>query len=112
MMDTQEIKQGIERVEACADQAKGAMQSGSVPQDLQERILDLHQQASRAKHAGSRDETMLRQTVMQLEQAADRAMQACRQAGSSVDAKTQQAVQRAHDELSSLKKQMQAGSMA
>ena len=111
-METQEIRQGIERVEACADEAKNAVQSGSVPQDLQQCVLELHKQASRAKHSGSPDENALRQTVMQLEQTADRAMQACRQAGSSVDPKTQQAVQRAHDELSNLKKQMQAGSMA
>jgi hypothetical protein len=49
---------------------------------------------------------------MQLEQAADRAMQACRQAGGSVDPQTQQAVQSAHDELSRMKKQLQAGSTA
>jgi len=110
-MDTQEIKQSIERVEAFADQAKGTLRSGNVPQDLQQCILDLHQQASQAKHSGSTDENMLRQTVMQMEQTADRAMQACRQAG-SVDPKAQQGVQGAHDELSRLKKQMQAGSMA
>ena len=38
---------------------------------------------------------------------ADRAMQACRNAGNSVDPQLQQAVQRAHGEISSLKKQMQ-----
>ena len=108
-MDSQEIRQSIERVESFADEAKAAVRSGSAPQDLQQCVLDLHQQASRAKHAGSADENTLRQTVMQLEQSADRAMQACRQAGSSVDPKTQQAVQRAHDEASSLKKQLQMG---
>ena len=111
-MDTQDIKQCIDRVEQCADDAKRAMQSGSAPQDLKQCIQDLHQQASRAKHDGSGDEATLRQTVMQLEQTADRAMQACRQAGGSVDPQTQQAVQRAHDELSRAKKQLQAGSMA
>jgi hypothetical protein len=50
----------------------------------------------------------VREAVMQLEQAGDRAMQACRQAG-SVDAKLQQAVQRAHAEASNLKKQVQMG---
>ena len=51
----------------------------------------------------------MRSTVMQMEQTGDRAMQVCRSAGNSVDQKTQQAVQRAHDEISSLKKQMQMG---
>jgi hypothetical protein len=111
-MNTQDITQCIDRVEQCADDAKRAMQSGSAPQDLKQCIMDLHQQASRAKHNGSGDEPTLRQTVMQLEQAADRAMQACRQAGGSVDPQTQQAVQSAHDELSRAKKQLQAGSTA
>jgi hypothetical protein len=111
-MDTQNIRQSIERVEQCADEAKDSMRSGNLPQDLQQCIQELHQQASRAKHAGSSDENMLRQTVMQLEQTADRTMDASRRAGSQVDPKTQQAIQRAHDELSQLKKQMQAGSMA
>ena len=42
---------------------------------------------------------------MQLEETADRAMQACRSAG-NVDPQLQQAVQRAHAEASSLKKEM------
>ena len=43
---------------------------------------------------------------MQLEETADRAMQACRNAGSSVDAQTQQAVQTAHAEICALKKEL------
>jgi hypothetical protein len=50
----------------------------------------------------------LQQAVNQLEQSADRAKQACRSAG-NVDQQTQQAVQRAHDEISNLKKQIQMG---
>ena len=45
---------------------------------------------------------------MQLEQAGDRAMKACRSAG-NVDPGVQQAVQRAHEEASNLKKQIQMG---
>jgi hypothetical protein len=46
--------------------------------------------------------------VKQLEQTADRAKAACR-TGGNVDSQTQQAVQRAHDEISNLKKQIQMG---
>jgi len=46
--------------------------------------------------------------VSQLEQSGDRAKQACR-SGGNVDPQTQQAVQRAHDEISNLKKQIQMG---
>ena len=45
---------------------------------------------------------------MQLEQAGDRAMKALRNSG-NVDPRVQQAVQRAHDEASDLKKQLQMG---
>ena len=51
----------------------------------------------------------LKQKVMQMEQTGDRAMKACRQAGSSIDQQAQQSVQRLHDEVSNLKKQIQMG---
>jgi uncharacterized membrane protein YvbJ len=49
----------------------------------------------------------LRNVVMQAEQTSDRAMEACRQAGDSIDPQAKQAVQRTHEELSNLKKQIQ-----
>ena len=54
------------------------------------------------------DQGRLRDVVNQLEQAGDRAMQACRKAG-NVSPQVQQAVQRAHQEASQLKKQIQMG---
>ena len=111
-MQMNEIKQGIDRVEQCADDAERAMQAGSVPADLRQSVDAMHQQARQAQQACSSqqqaDEPRLREAVMQLEQAGDRAMQACRQAG-SIDPKLQQAVQRAHAEASNLKKQVQMG---
>jgi hypothetical protein len=112
-MQMNEIKQGIDRVEQCADDAERTMQSGSVPAELRQSVDAMHQQARQAQQAcGSQqqqgDQAQVRQAVMQLEQAGDRAMQACRQAG-SVDPKLQQAVQRAHAEASNLKKQVQMG---
>jgi ribosome recycling factor len=49
---------------------------------------------------------MMRDTVVQLEQLADRAMDACRKAGNNVDGNTQQAVKRMHEEASSLKHEL------
>ena len=113
-MDSHEMKQCIDRIENCADEARRAVQSGSVPQDLRQAIDTFHQQASQAKHRmdGTSSETEMRDAVMQMEQTADRMKAACRTAGSSLDANVQQAVQRAHDEVSSLKKQVRAGSPA
>jgi hypothetical protein len=109
-MQGEELKQRIARVEECADQAKQACQRGTVTADLRQCIDDLHQQARASKHATqgqeSATEDSLRNDVMQLEETADRAMQACRNAGNSVDGQTQQAVQKAHAEISSLKKDL------
>lgn len=111
-MDTQQLKKKIDELEQCADDAKNAMQSaGNVPQPLREGIENLHQQARMAKKDGTGNDDALRDKVMQIEQAADRAMAACRNAG-NVDPKLQQAVQQAHDEASKLKKQVEADSPA
>ena len=110
-MQSQDIHQNIGRIEETVDQAKNAMmQSGSVPQDLRQSIETLHQQARSVKHAGPTDEDTMRNAVLQLEEASDRAMEACRRAGNGVDPRLQQALQRAHEELSRLKKQVEAGS--
>lgn len=112
-MQATELKQRIDRVEQCADEAERAIQSGSVQGELRQSIDAMHQQARQAQQAcGSSqqqgDQGRLRDVVTQLEQASDRAMQACRKAG-NVDPKVQQAIQSAHDEASSLKKQLQMG---
>ena len=63
----------------------------------------------RRPRCGSASEESLRKDIQQLEETADRAMQACRNAGSGVDPQLRQAIERAHGEASSLKKEkMQA----
>lgn len=112
-MQMSEVKQRIDRVEQCADEAERAIQAGSVSGDLRQSVDAMHKQARQVQQACNAqqqqgDASQLRDMVMQLEQAGDRAMQACRNAG-NVDPKVQQAVQRAHEEASNLKKQIQMG---
>ena len=112
-MQINEVKQRIDRVEQCADDAERAIQAGSVSGELRQSVDAMHQQARQAQQAcGSQqqqgDPSQLRNVVQQLEQAGDRAMQACRNAG-NVDPSVQQAIQRAHEEASNLKKQLQMG---
>ena len=108
-MQFEQVKQRMDRIEESADQAKQACQKGSPPSELRECVARLHEQASATKHAmqgqESASEESVRRDVMQLEDTADRAMQACRNAG-NVDPQLQQAVQRTHAEVSSLKKEM------
>jgi hypothetical protein len=114
-MQAEQLKQSIHRIEECADEAKRAVQQqASIPSDLRDSVNALHDQAKQAQQqvdSGQQQQGQdgLRQAVMQMEQTGDRAMQACRQAGNSVDQQTQQSVQRLHDEVSSLKKQIQMG---
>jgi len=112
MMQADQLKQRIDKIEECADEAKRAVQAGSAPAELRQVVGSLHEQARQAQQAaggGSQQmgQDSVRNSVMQMEQTGDRAVQVCRSSGTSVDQKTQQAVQRAHDEISSLKKQMQ-----
>lgn len=115
-MQADQLKERIDRIEECADEAKRAVQAGSVPQELRQAVDQLHQQARQAKQQASGSSSgqqqagqdSLKQVVMQMEQTGDQAMRACRSAG-NVDPQAQQAVQRAHDEISNLKKQIQMG---
>ena len=101
-------------INAMSPEAKRA--ASSAPGDLKQSVEQLHQQARQAQQACSAgsssqqqgDASQLRQPVLQLEQAADRAMQACRTAG-NVDPQLKDAIQRAHQQASQLKKQVQMG---
>lgn len=112
-MQAEQLKERINKIEQCADEAKQAVQQGSVPPDLRQCVDTLHRQAQQALQACNSQQQMgqdgVKQAVAQLEQSGDKAVQACRSAGGNVDQKTQQAVQRAHDEISGLKKQLQMG---
>lgn len=104
-MQDQDLKQRIDRLEQCADDAKRACQSANqAPQELKDAVMQLHEQASAAKKSSAGQDS-LKQDLIQLESTADRAMQACRSAG-NVDPQLQQAVQKAHAEASSLKKEL------
>jgi hypothetical protein len=112
-MQLSEVKQRVDRVEQCADEAERAMQSGSVSSELRQSVDQMHQQARQVQQACSSqtqqgDASSLRGPVTQLEQAAERAMDACRKAG-NVDPNLQQAIQRAQQEASGLKKEIQMG---
>jgi len=110
-MNGQELKQRIDAIEDMVDDAKDTLQVSGASDELRQAVESLHQQARTAKHSGSTDEATLRQAVMQIEEAADRAKQVCGSSG-QVDPQTQQAIMKAHDEVSRLKKELEASSPA
>ncbi len=103
-MQVQELQQRLDRIEDCVDDAKDALRGGNVPQELRQVVESLHQQARQGRTL--QDEQQLRQAVMQVEETADRAMQLCRTAG-QVDPVLQQAIQKAHQEASQLKHEVE-----
>jgi hypothetical protein len=108
MMQMNQVQQRMNQIEQSADQAMSATRGANAPDDLRQSVDELHRKARAARDLcgqGSADENQLVRTVDDLEQCGDRAMQACRKAG-NVDPQVSSAVQRAHDEISDLKKQL------
>ncbi len=103
-MEIQAIQQAIDGIEQSTDKAVAALKNGQADANLQKIVQDLHQQA-RSKRSLT-DKQQLTQAALDIEQAADRAVAACRQAG-QVDPGLQQAVQDIHQKASQLKHQMQ-----
>ena len=108
-MQANQLRERVERIEQCADEAvKAVQQAGdSAPNELRQCVSQMHQQARdlRSEAQQSGDQVQLVASVDTLEQTGDRAKAACRNAD-RVDPQLQSAVNRAHDEIASLKKQM------
>lgn len=107
-MQREQIQQSIEKIEQCADEAMRALKGASVSEDLRRNVEQLHRQASDAKRNPMLNDGEYRTLVTSLEQMADEAMGACRDAGGGVDAQLRDAVQRLHGELSREKKELAA----
>ena len=107
MMQMNQVQQRMSQIEQCTDSALSATRAANAPDDLRQCVDELHRKARAARDqcSQSADESQLVRTVDDLEQVGDRAMKACRGAG-SIDPQVQSAVKRAHDEISSLKKQL------
>jgi len=74
-MQMDQLKQSIDRVEECTDEAKRALQAGSAPDQLRQCIDQMHQQAHQMQQAASSpqqqqqmNQESLRNSVNQLEQ--------------------------------------------
>ena len=108
MMQMSQVQQRMNQIEQMADSALSATRSSQAPDDLRQCVDELHRKARAARDmcgGQAADESQVVRTVDDLEQVGDRAMKACRSAG-SIDPQVQSAVKRAHDEISSLKKQL------
>lgn len=103
-METQAIQQAIDAIEQATDKAVEQLKKGQADTALTSAVQDLHQQA-RTKRALTEPKA-LAQAALDIEQAADKAMAACRAAG-QVEPALQQAVQDAHQKASQLKHQVQ-----
>jgi DNA-binding ferritin-like protein len=109
-MQMSQVKDNLDRIEQCTDQAAAAMrQSGKqAPDELRRCVDDMHAQAREVRDLAqsSTDQSQLTSRIDRLEQMGDRAKQACQSAGNAVDPQLRSAVMQAHDQISSLKKQL------
>lgn len=111
-MQQDQLRQRINQVEQCAEDAKRSSYGNTVPAEVRECVDKMYWQARQARAACSPQlqqqvagVDQLRGMVDELEQLGDRAVQACRASG-NVDPALEKAVQRAHDETSRLRQQM------
>jgi uncharacterized protein Yka (UPF0111/DUF47 family) len=109
-MQMTQVKDSLDRIEQCIDQAADAMRQSNrqTPDELRRCVDDLHAQAREVRDMAqqSSDGSQLTSRIDRLEQTGDRAKQACQSAGGAVDPQLQSAVMQAHDQISSLKKQL------
>ena len=110
-MEMTRVKDSLDRIEQCADQAVAVMRqsSGQTPDELRRCVDEMHSQARQVRQMAqqqSGDDGQLTSQIDRLEQTGDRAKQVCQSAGNSVDPQLQSAVMEAHDQISSLKKQL------
>ncbi|MBI5279675.1 MAG: hypothetical protein HY854_24795 [Burkholderiales bacterium] len=108
-MISQDLKHCIDRVEACTDEARRAMQAQQAQPALHEAMELLHTRARQAQQEASsvEDDTKMRHSVNQLEKAADRALQQG-QSATNLTPQMLQALQAVHAEASKLKKWMES----
>ena len=106
-MQMSQVQERLDRIEQRADEARAAMRGHVVDMALRECVDRMHRQARELRDAVGKaaDRAPLLDQVDRLEQAGDRAQQACRGAG-GVDPQVQAALQRARDEIADLKRQL------
>lgn len=105
-MQPSHVKDEFPRIEQCIDNAAQICQlTSGIPDDLRDCLSELDRESDRAKAMLMEEQNGNRivQCIDALEKIGDRAMQACKQAGNSVDDQLQKAVKDAHDALSDLK---------
>ena len=108
-MQMTQVQQSINQIEECADQAMAALREGDgAPDELRRCVSEMHRQARQARDLAreASDEQEVIGSIDQLEETGDRAMQACREAGSGVAPQLQTAVKRTHDEIARLKDEL------
>ena len=107
-MQMTQVNDCLNRIEQCADDALAALKGATNPsQELRGTLTEFHRQARDLRDAAKQsiDEQRLIGEVDRLEKTGDRAKEACQSTG-SVDTRLRTAVMRAHDEVSSLKRQL------
>jgi chromosome segregation ATPase len=107
-MQVSEIRERFSQIEQSIDDAAQACRhTTTAPEELRSRVNELDREADQVRQlmASENDENRLRECVDRLEEAGDRAMQACRTAR-NLDQQLQVSLSQAHYAISTLKQQL------
>ncbi|HYD80762.1 MAG TPA: hypothetical protein VEC06_13210 [Paucimonas sp.] len=105
-MEARQVKERFPGIERCIDRAAQLCRiTKAVPEDLRACIRELDRESDETRQllAYEDNDNRIIQSIEKLEKLGDRAVRACLQAGNTVDQEVQDAVQQAHDAISSLK---------
>lgn len=108
-MQPSQVKDFFPSVEQSIDNAAELCQlTSDVPDDVRECLSELERESDRAKRIleDEDNDNRIIECIDRLEKLGDRAIQACRQAGNTIDPQVGNATQVAHDAIADLKRRM------
>lgn len=108
-MQPSQVKDFFPSVEQSIDNAAELCQiTSDVPEDVRECLSELERESDRAKRILENEDNDNRiiECIDRLEKLGDRAIQACRQAGNTINPQIENATQVAHDAIADLKRRM------
>lgn len=108
-MQPSQVKDFFPSVEQSIDNAAELCQiTSDVPDDVRECLSELERESDRAKRILENEDNDNRiiECIDRLEKLGDRAIQACREAGDTIDPQVGNATQLAHDAIADMKRRM------
>ena len=108
-MQPSQVKDFFPSVEESIDNAAELCQiTSDVPDDVRECLSELERESDHSKRIleNENNDNRIIECIDRLEKLSDRAIQACREAGDTLDPQVENATQLAHDAIADIKRRM------